>query len=321
MSMELNKESVEQAGANVGHGHVFPRADGVKMRCGGPGLCSECTADASRARAALAQPSPAPAEAERPEVVGDRSKESGMVYEQDYGLKNPEALTTVAECERIVGALRAELETERMRLAGCGVAALGYFDGCADAYKSASLSDVLRLRADCDAVLARVAELEAKLSDPTAVHQWQFSNAWFDCSEEALLKAGKEGSPFRTLYAGPVAQAQQLHDLDKQCRDDVARALGLRPNQERGFAWSYLLASIKSCVKASGDSAQAQHSVPDVSGCRRNRSALTDAQMRRLYDNSTEAEKEHLGFAAFARLMRLAEAVHQIAAAPGKEGV
>ncbi len=28
------------------------------MRCGGPGLCSECTADASRARAALAQPSP-----------------------------------------------------------------------------------------------------------------------------------------------------------------------------------------------------------------------------------------------------------------------
>ncbi|MEZ1477837.1 hypothetical protein QVN01_35260, partial [Pseudomonas aeruginosa] len=64
-------------------------------------------------------------------------------------------------------------------------------------------------------------------------------------------------------YAAPLAQAQQLHDLDKQCRDDVARALGLRPNQERGFAWSYLLASIKSCVKASEDSAQAQHSVPE----------------------------------------------------------
>ncbi|HEJ2229588.1 TPA: hypothetical protein SL283_000222 [Pseudomonas aeruginosa] len=50
--------AVEQAGANVGHGHVFPRADGVKMRCGGPALCSECAADAYRARAALAQPSP-----------------------------------------------------------------------------------------------------------------------------------------------------------------------------------------------------------------------------------------------------------------------
>ncbi|MBG4058848.1 hypothetical protein GHU77_31005, partial [Pseudomonas aeruginosa] len=42
-----------------------------------------------------------------------------------------------------------------------------------------------------DAALARVAELEAKLSDPTAVHQWQFSNAWFDGSEEVVLKAGK----------------------------------------------------------------------------------------------------------------------------------
>ncbi|WP_121195469.1 hypothetical protein [Pseudomonas aeruginosa] len=59
MSKELNKAPAEQAGTNVGHGHVFPRADGVKMRCGGPGLCSECAADASRARAALAQPSPA----------------------------------------------------------------------------------------------------------------------------------------------------------------------------------------------------------------------------------------------------------------------
>ncbi|SQC62909.1 Uncharacterised protein [Pseudomonas aeruginosa] len=78
-------------------------------------------------------------------------------------------------------------------------------------------------------------------------------------SEEVVLKAGKEGSPIRTLYTAPPAQAQQLHDLDKQCRDDVARALGLRPSQERGFAWSYLLASIKSCVKA----AQAQHSVPE----------------------------------------------------------
>ncbi|MFG8479000.1 hypothetical protein ACEOUU_07010 [Pseudomonas aeruginosa] len=55
--------------------------------------------------------------------------------------------------------------------------------------------------------------------------------------------------------------------------------------------------------------------------CRLSRSALTDAQMRRLYDSSTETENERLGFAAFARLIRRAEAVHQIAAAPGKEGV
>ena len=89
--------------------------------------------------------------------------------------------------------------------------------------------------------------------------------------------------------------------------------------------------------------AQAQHSVPELDqlysmlgaesqvdaakkiaeliGCRMSRSALTEAQMRRIYENSTEIENERLGFAAFARLMRRAEAVHQIAAAPGKEGV
>ncbi|HHX6672816.1 TPA: hypothetical protein ACVGL4_000580 [Pseudomonas aeruginosa] len=55
--------------------------------------------------------------------------------------------------------------------------------------------------------------------------------------------------------------------------------------------------------------------------CRLSRSALTEAQMRRLYENSTETENERLGFEAFARLIRRAEAVHQIAAAPGKEGV
>ncbi|MBH3550449.1 hypothetical protein I5L70_18235, partial [Pseudomonas aeruginosa] len=69
----------------------------------------------------------------------------------------------------------------------------------------------------------RVAELEAKLSDPTAVHQWQFSNAWFDGSEEVVLKAGKEGSPIRTLYAAPVARAQHSVPIAPEFK----RALGL----------------------------------------------------------------------------------------------
>lgn len=33
---------------NHGHGHVFPRTDGVKARCGGPYLCSLCAQDAAR---------------------------------------------------------------------------------------------------------------------------------------------------------------------------------------------------------------------------------------------------------------------------------
>lgn len=27
---------------NTGHGHVRPRADGAKARCGGPAICAKC---------------------------------------------------------------------------------------------------------------------------------------------------------------------------------------------------------------------------------------------------------------------------------------
>ena len=30
---------------NTGHGHVWKRPDGVRARCGGPGICRECAAD------------------------------------------------------------------------------------------------------------------------------------------------------------------------------------------------------------------------------------------------------------------------------------
>jgi hypothetical protein len=49
-----------------------------------------------------------------------------------------------------VAELKTELERERIRLAACGSAALGYYDGCKDEYKSASLDDVLRLRKDAE---------------------------------------------------------------------------------------------------------------------------------------------------------------------------
>lgn len=83
-----------------------------------------------------------------------KSKQQAISELVDFHLLN---------CARIEK-LETELETERMRLAACGTAALGYFDGCADAYKSASLSDVLRLRGDCDSALARAAELEKELA-------------------------------------------------------------------------------------------------------------------------------------------------------------
>ncbi|HGN6731981.1 TPA: hypothetical protein ACKSYC_005578 [Pseudomonas aeruginosa] len=114
-----------------------------------------------------------------------------------------------------------------------------------------------RVEQQRDAALARVAEMERQ--EPVATVAKVPGEDWNSLDFHRDLQHMQPGTK---LYAAPVAQAQQLNDLDKQCRDDVARALGLRPNQERGFAWSYLLASIKSCVKVSGDSAQAQHSGP-----------------------------------------------------------
>lgn len=35
-------------GTNSGHGHVWERPDGLKMRCGGPGMCEVCSADFAR---------------------------------------------------------------------------------------------------------------------------------------------------------------------------------------------------------------------------------------------------------------------------------
>jgi len=42
---------------NSGHGHVYPRPDGVRMRCGGPALCPDCARDLAQKEAAEA---PAP---------------------------------------------------------------------------------------------------------------------------------------------------------------------------------------------------------------------------------------------------------------------
>ncbi|EOZ4835021.1 TPA: LysM peptidoglycan-binding domain-containing protein [Pseudomonas aeruginosa] len=127
------------------------------------------------------------------------------------------------------------------------------------------------------------------------------------------------------LYAAPVAQAQQLHDLDKQCRDDVARALGLRPSQERGFAWSYLLASIKSCVKASEDAAQAQHSVPAyVSYTTRPAESLAGIALRQLKDESRWVEIRDINAHAFPDMQShsyypAGTVIKLPAAAPGKK--
>ncbi|MCS7779204.1 hypothetical protein N0052_27435 [Pseudomonas aeruginosa] len=228
---------------------------------------------AGQARAALAQPSPALAEqeeAERPEVVAyfDRNYPStgdAFIW-SNYEGSPYEPVMTVAQHERIVGSLRAER------------------DGAIKLLGQSVWQKIERLTQERDAALARVAELEGKLTD------------WVH-----------EG--FRLNEALAVAQVQHSvpdDDMILQIFADNAE------HSEQGGEHGYCI------VREQHALAIARKLLATAPVCRLSRSALTDAQMRRLYDSSTETENERLGFAAFARLIRRAEAVHQIAAAPGK---
>ncbi|MDI9296351.1 hypothetical protein QMY33_14695 [Pseudomonas aeruginosa] len=224
------------------------------------------------------------AEAERPEVVAWRYGFSGGIVSDKACLDEwksggeYQSLMTVAQHGRIVGALRARNEkleadagalewlrsTFKVHKAIVEQAGCGTIEQLAE-QRDAANSRLHEVSVACataeqerDAALARVAELEKQ--EPVATIAKVPGEDWNGLH---FYRDPQDMQPGTKLYAAPVAQAQQLHDLDAQCRDDVARALGLRQSQERGFAWSYLLASIKSCVKASEDAAQAQHSVPD----------------------------------------------------------
>lgn len=48
---EVARPQEERMPINIGHGHVYKRPDGVKARCGGPGICTECSRDLAQAEA------------------------------------------------------------------------------------------------------------------------------------------------------------------------------------------------------------------------------------------------------------------------------
>ncbi|MGU1391590.1 hypothetical protein ACSEUY_25605 [Pseudomonas aeruginosa] len=167
-----------------------------------------------------------------------------------------------------------------------------------------------------EVALARVAELEKQ--EPVATIAKVPGEDWNGLHFYRDLQGMQPGTK---LYAAPAAQAQQLHDLDKQCRDDVARALGLRPSQERGFAWSYLLASIKSCVKASEDSAQAQHSVPETTNEEAN-SFLRVADAGQFKDNAVAVRTAAVIIRSLLHRPALMQSIirHRIGLTPEYEG-
>lgn len=60
------------SGQNTGHGHVFPRPDGVRARCGGPAICSMCAKD--QAARLQSEQKPASLEPDDPVQPTDRDR-------------------------------------------------------------------------------------------------------------------------------------------------------------------------------------------------------------------------------------------------------
>lgn len=53
----MGESNREAEARSYGHGHVWPRSDGVKARCGGPKICTQCALDLAAKLEAYATPS------------------------------------------------------------------------------------------------------------------------------------------------------------------------------------------------------------------------------------------------------------------------
>lgn len=98
----------------------------------------------------------------------------GARWQFDRNMEEIERLKNYA-----VENLKTELEIERMRLAVCGVAALGYYkEPVLDKYKSASLSDVLQLQKIAADAQEQIISLKNDLSySRTLIQEIQEANA------------------------------------------------------------------------------------------------------------------------------------------------
>lgn len=248
------------------------------MRCGGPGLCSECTADASRARAALAQPSPAqtqpsPAPTLRAaiDVANDRFEVPVAKWGTDLvGEEERPEVAEVAFVLRNIGAMDAEdidgdnvdlrFEDAEGRDTGCDVSIVEYAEKAADLFEQHDrivgelradrdswaeqaeqrLADWDEMRKERDAALARVAELERQ--EPVALANRGLHAFWVKWTEAA---AGLYG-PGIKLYAAPVVQAQ--HSVPKEFIGRLSEFLA-----QRGATGKALLRELRAlCGAAPG---------------------------------------------------------------------
>ncbi|HCF6977200.1 hypothetical protein [Pseudomonas aeruginosa] len=298
---------------------------------------------------------PEQAEAERPEVVAyfDRNYPStgdAFIW-SNYEGSPYEPVMTVAQHERIVGALRAVITQLHQHKND-------YMDAGQETYRAlqneirereaeiARLDGLVSVRtAERDAALARVAELEKQepvvraygVLPPFAEKVLAKLRRFYDCAEDfesggvdigrhwldlltqlgllnrvqrspALWEISQHGED---LLEAPVAQAQHSgpeefsfeyrHPNGESHTVTVSRDQVI--NEMPDFLFEALCSKFCNCEPAGetnvvecccDEYAEEFKLLAAAPVCRLSRSALTDAQMRRLYDSSTETENERL---------------------------
>lgn len=150
---------------NTGHGHVNPRPDGVKARCGGPGFCKVCSAEKSRAivpPVAAGSVDTAPFDLRKHKVGGGEGVDTLNLYINAWGAQQREAGKQEAlDLTVSIGQLRQRAEKAEAELA---------------AYVAQSETDFARMEGVAEqwktvaaAAEARVKELERESAHKQAI--------------------------------------------------------------------------------------------------------------------------------------------------------
>lgn len=97
--MKLDAKALEGIGGNTGHGHVWARPDGMKARCGGPGICRECSRDLARFEKRLLAQEASPPAGETSDLT-DKAVAWDAIAEKNAEIAKLRAALTALERER-----------------------------------------------------------------------------------------------------------------------------------------------------------------------------------------------------------------------------
>lgn len=142
---------------NRGHGHVNPRPDGVRARCGGPGICAECSHEQAMA------------------IKGDADikalrEENAKLQSEAGNLR--EAFDEIAHLRKEIERLKAEVKKLESECPGCGQIADGWgFCDCAHDFKKEKSGQLRELFSEAVKVIEFYAKgLYQSESDVTCIN-------------------------------------------------------------------------------------------------------------------------------------------------------